>query len=166
MGVSSESGCSETGALQVLAPLKNLFAFNMCRYKTAWRKRTRIATSTLLAGCRKLCRGGHSHVVLRGRNRLHKCSWTRLAQVYPQAMAYMIWLRRWELVWILRPRRSSSTLAAAPNVPLDELARLQIQGQDEQSEFLVIQQFYKALPWWNRPHNSCRTRSGRILISG
>eukprot|EP00438_Fugacium_kawagutii_P028528 Skav222525 [mRNA] locus=scaffold2875:50542:57914:+ [translate_table: standard] len=66
---------------------ENSFRFDMCRYKTAWRKRTRIATSTELAGRRELCRGDHSHVILRGRSKLHKCSWTRLAQVYPRAMA-------------------------------------------------------------------------------
>lgn len=41
----------------------------------------------MLAGRRELCTGGRSHVILQGRSRLRKCSWTRLAQVYPQAMA-------------------------------------------------------------------------------
>eukprot|EP00438_Fugacium_kawagutii_P019953 Skav226916 [mRNA] locus=scaffold1147:36750:43108:+ [translate_table: standard] len=64
------------------------FRFDMCRYSTPWRKRTRIATNTVLRGMRCLCLGGHSHTVLRGRNRLKKMSWTRLAQVYPRKMAY------------------------------------------------------------------------------
>eukprot|EP00435_Cladocopium_sp_Y103_P037015 s110_g9.t1 len=62
------------------------FRFDMCRYGTQWRKRTRIATNTCLAGCRELCLGGHSHQRLRGRSVVHKCSWTRVAQVYPKAL--------------------------------------------------------------------------------
>ena len=51
----------------------------MCRFRTIWRKRTRICTNSALAGIRHLCLGGHSHQQLRGRNQL---SWTRVAQVY------------------------------------------------------------------------------------
>eukprot|EP00438_Fugacium_kawagutii_P014015 Skav204090 [mRNA] locus=scaffold3129:371114:378324:+ [translate_table: standard] len=63
------------------------FRFDMCRYSTPWRKRTRILTNTILQGRRELCHGMHQHVILRGRNRLAKQSWTRLAQVYPLALA-------------------------------------------------------------------------------
>lgn len=59
----------------------------MCRYSTPWRKRTRIATSTELCGHRHLCAGGHSHRLLRGRNAAAKMCWTKLAQVYPKALA-------------------------------------------------------------------------------
>eukprot|EP00438_Fugacium_kawagutii_P021961 Skav208057 [mRNA] locus=scaffold1124:175499:180298:- [translate_table: standard] len=64
------------------------FRFDMCRYATPWRKRTRIYTNTLLRGRRELCDRSHVHTILRGRNRLAKLSWTRLAQVYPRALAY------------------------------------------------------------------------------
>lgn len=63
------------------------FRVDLCRYKTPWRKRTRIATNTLLSGQRHLCAGGHSHTILRGRNKIYKVSWTRLAQVYPEGLA-------------------------------------------------------------------------------
>ena len=62
------------------------FRFDMCRFGTSWRKRTRICTSTKLAGLRELCTGGHSHQQLRGRSLLHQMSWTRVAQVYPRAL--------------------------------------------------------------------------------
>jgi hypothetical protein len=64
------------------------FRFDMCRYHTPWRKRTRIATNTCLSGRRELCHGDHSHVILRGRCKAQKMSWTRLAQAYPQQLGY------------------------------------------------------------------------------
>eukprot|EP00438_Fugacium_kawagutii_P018146 Skav206346 [mRNA] locus=scaffold3448:18626:25158:+ [translate_table: standard] len=62
------------------------FRFDMCRYGTCWRKRTRVANNLALAGLRELCIGGHSHVRLRGRSSVHKASWTRVAQVYPRGL--------------------------------------------------------------------------------
>eukprot|EP00435_Cladocopium_sp_Y103_P033667 s2641_g8.t1 len=62
------------------------YRFDMCRYGTRWRKRTRICTNTQLAGMRELCIGGHSHLQLRGRSTLHQMSWTRVAQVYPRSL--------------------------------------------------------------------------------
>lgn len=62
------------------------YRFDMCRYGAPWRKRTRIATNTDLAGRRELCVGGHSHQRLRGRSLVHKASWTRVAQVYPKSL--------------------------------------------------------------------------------
>eukprot|EP00438_Fugacium_kawagutii_P035056 Skav236663 [mRNA] locus=scaffold338:109507:114366:- [translate_table: standard] len=66
------------------------YRFDQCRFGTGWRKRTRIATSTALAGVRQLCLGGHSHQVLRGRSVLHGTSWTRVAQVYPKTLCKVI----------------------------------------------------------------------------
>ena len=60
------------------------YRFDMCRYKTPWRKRTRICTNTHLAGMRELCLGQHSHLRLRGRSSFHQQSWTRVAQAYPK----------------------------------------------------------------------------------
>lgn len=74
----------------LLATAEKAYRFDMCRYRTPWRKRTRIATSTYLAGRRELCCGGHSHVVLRGRSSFHRASWTRVAQTYPRALCIRI----------------------------------------------------------------------------
>ena len=62
------------------------YRFDMCRYHTAWRKRTRVATNTGLAGLRELCVGNHSHLVLRGKSKQHSVCWTKLAQVYPRVL--------------------------------------------------------------------------------
>ena len=62
------------------------YRFDMCRYGTIWRKRTRICTNTALAGERELCLGGHSHQQLRGRSVQGQMNWTKLAQVYPRAL--------------------------------------------------------------------------------
>jgi hypothetical protein len=59
------------------------YRVDFCRFKTPWRKRTRVATSTSLAGCCELCLRDHEHLVLRGRSAFHRMAWTRVAQVYP-----------------------------------------------------------------------------------
>lgn len=64
------------------------FRFDQCRYRTRWRKRTRIATSTALQGVRELCKGGHSHQHLRGRCAALRSSWTHVAQTYPRDLCY------------------------------------------------------------------------------
>ena len=71
---------------QQIATAERSYRFDMCRYHTPWRKRTRILTNTSLAGLRELCCGGHEHQVLRGRSVLHKVCWTRVAQTYPLAL--------------------------------------------------------------------------------
>eukprot|EP00438_Fugacium_kawagutii_P001991 Skav236445 [mRNA] locus=scaffold2857:243088:244701:+ [translate_table: standard] len=86
------------------------YRFDQCRYQTVWRKRTRIATSTSLAGRRCLCTGGHVHQVLRGRNSTRGENWTRTAQVYPRALC----------------RDIGQALAAAANLPA--LHRLDVAG--------------------------------------
>ena len=66
------------------------YRFDMCRFKTLWRKRTRIILNTDLRGVRELCKGFHSHVPLRGRNAALKQSWTRVAQVYPCGLCHKL----------------------------------------------------------------------------
>ena len=64
---------------------ENCYRVDFCRFNTPWRKRTRIATNTQLAGLVELCLRNHQHQVLRGRSSFHRMAWTRVAQVYPQA---------------------------------------------------------------------------------
>ena len=47
-----------------------------------WRKRTRVLTLTDLPGVENLCRGGHQHLVLRGRSRQRKQNWSKVAESY------------------------------------------------------------------------------------
>ena len=63
------------------------YRFDMCRYGTPWRKRTRVPTNTDLGGIRELCLGQHSHLRLRGRSTAHQLNWTRVAQAYPKKFA-------------------------------------------------------------------------------
>ena len=57
------------------------YRFDMCRDGAGWRKRTRIATSCDLSKNRLLCLRDHVHIPLRGRSKIHKASWARVAQV-------------------------------------------------------------------------------------
>ena len=61
-----------------------------CRLGMAWRKRTRILTSCYLRGQKLFCLRDHEHRRLVGWSRLHKMSWTRLAQTYPRAFSYLL----------------------------------------------------------------------------
>ena len=64
-----------------------LFRLDFCVFKTAWRKRTRIATNVPgLRGLRMMCRGGHEHLHLRGMSPIHKLPWTAVAEPYPAGL--------------------------------------------------------------------------------
>ena len=65
---------------------EHAYRFDMCVYHTPWRKRTRICTSTGLAGRRELCSRNHQHIPLRGHSKFHGACWTRVAQVYPAGL--------------------------------------------------------------------------------
>lgn len=73
-----------------LALMEASYRFDMCRFSALWRKRTRLATNTQLAGIRQLCLGGHEHIRLRGRSLHHKLNWTRVAQVYPKKLCSVV----------------------------------------------------------------------------
>ena len=64
---------------------------DFCRFKTRWRKRTRIGTSLpRLRGLRLMCSGGHEHLVLRGMSRHHRKPWTAVAEPYPRGLCELI----------------------------------------------------------------------------
>ena len=71
-----------------LAPLLLLsgvgfWRYDCCVFSKPWQKRTRVLTTTDLAGTENLCRAGHQHLVLRGRSKQHKQNWTKVAESYP-----------------------------------------------------------------------------------
>ena len=68
----------------------DLFRLAFCRFGTAWRKNTRIATSTRLAGLRMMCQCSQSHHQLRGYSKTHKKSWTAVAEPYPRGLSRLI----------------------------------------------------------------------------
>ena len=68
----------------------DLFRLSYC-IGTRWRKDTRMATNTILAGLRMLCKcGRHQHQQLRGASILHGKSWTALAEPYPRGFSKML----------------------------------------------------------------------------
>ena len=69
-----------------LGQADHCYRLDQCRFHTPWRKRTRIATNTALAGHKDLCQGGHSHLRLVGHSAVHRCCWTKVAQTYPRAL--------------------------------------------------------------------------------
>lgn len=62
-----------------------------CRFGTAWRKRTRVATNLpKLKGFRMLCQCCLPHVPLRGQHPTLKKPWTAVAQPYPRGFAKLL----------------------------------------------------------------------------
>ena len=61
-----------------------------CRFFMRWRKRTAIYSNSILGGHKTLCRGGHTHLLLRGRCKSEKKSWTAVAQAYPRGVSFAI----------------------------------------------------------------------------
>ena len=61
----------------------SLNVLDYCQYEMAWKKRTAIVSIHLdLTGLCKICRGGHSHIRLRGLSETG-VSWTQIAEPYP-----------------------------------------------------------------------------------
>ena len=73
------------------ADSKWVMRVDYCRFKAPWRKRTRVGTSIpMLQGLRMLCKGGHTHIALRGRSAAHGKAWTMVAQPYPKGFCHLI----------------------------------------------------------------------------
>ena len=66
------------------------FLCDFCVFGTKWRKATRFRTNGQLSGKRMRCPGGHSHLVLRGRDKGSGVSWTELAEPYPKKLANLL----------------------------------------------------------------------------
>ena len=59
--------------------LKEIFRLCFCRLVCGWKKATRIATNTRLAGVRMMCTCKRAHIRLRGMHSLRKIPWTQVA---------------------------------------------------------------------------------------
>ena len=87
---------------------------DFCCYGTPWRKRTKFLANTCLQGQRDFCKGGHVHVVLRGRSSIHKCCWTKVAEPYPRRLcSKLAWAAAYELE--LLPRKVHRRIGEAKN---------------------------------------------------
>ena len=62
---------------------KDLFRLCFCRFGCPWKKPTRVATNSLLAGWKMWCSCKKAHVALRGTHPVRKIPWTLVAQPYP-----------------------------------------------------------------------------------
>eukprot|EP00438_Fugacium_kawagutii_P018528 Skav213254 [mRNA] locus=scaffold1311:39874:44557:+ [translate_table: standard] len=110
------------------------YRFDMCRYRTRWRKRTRIATNTFLQGQRCLCQGNRSHQRLRGRSAAHKCSWTRLAQVYPRQLCVELAAAMGAHAGLADPSKLRFSVAACAKCGHDRIGEAANPGPRQRSE--------------------------------
>ena len=68
-----------------------VFRASFCRFGTPWRKNTRVATNSRLAGVRMLCQCKvRGHQRLRGYSRTHRAQWTKMAEPYPRGFSVML----------------------------------------------------------------------------
>ena len=70
--------------------LSKSFRVDYCFFGCSWRKRTRIFSNSHLGGQHKFCSRDHSHRRLVGWSRCHKAPWTRVAQVYPRKLCWIV----------------------------------------------------------------------------
>lgn len=82
----------QRGYRRFAAPDSNwVFRTDFCRYGTAWRKRTRVATNcTSLRGLRMLCTCKKGHLVLRGTHPTLRKPWTAVAEPYPRGFCAVV----------------------------------------------------------------------------
>ena len=68
----------------------HIFRCCFCRFGTRWRKATRIATNTSLAGLKLWCQCNGNHIPLRGMHPTKKIPWTLVAQPYPRGLCRLL----------------------------------------------------------------------------
>ncbi len=66
------------------------FRVCFCRFGTSWKKPTRVATNSVLAGRRMWCSCAQKHQQLRGTHPIRKIPWTLVAQPYPRGFSRML----------------------------------------------------------------------------
>ena len=68
----------------------SLFRLCFCRFGCPWKKPTRIATNTALAGRVMWCTCQKAHIQLRGTHPTKRIPWTLVAQPYPRGLSRML----------------------------------------------------------------------------
>lgn len=93
-----------------------------CVFGCSWRKRTRLLTNTHLKGQSRFCSRDHSHQRLVGWSKCYKASWTRVAQVYPRRLCWLISVALLIDGGILKNKRrvDVSAMAKVSNVRIGE----------------------------------------------
>lgn len=72
------------------ADSQHIFRFCFCRFGTPWMKPTRVATATKLRALRMWCACSQKHLQLRGYSKVHKKSWTAVAEPYPRGLSKLL----------------------------------------------------------------------------
>lgn len=86
---------------------------DQCFHGTPWRKRTKFRTTTQLRGTRQMCRCSRPHVLLRGRCKLAKQNFTKLAESYPRKLCdYLACAMAADCGWQPKRQRVSSAAMA------------------------------------------------------
>ena len=67
-----------------------LFRLCFCRFGCPWKKPTRIATNTTLAGRTMWCTCRNTHLQLRGTHPTKRIPWTLVAQPYPRGLSRLL----------------------------------------------------------------------------
>ncbi len=68
----------------------NSMRVDYCFFGCSWRKRTRFFTNSHLRGQHRFCSRDHVHRRLVGWSRCHRAPWTRVAQVYPRKLCWLV----------------------------------------------------------------------------
>ena len=150
---------------------------DFCFFGTRWRKRTKFCTNNCcLAGMTDFCKGGHEHIVLRGRSSHYKCSWTKLAEPYPRKLcSKLAWAAAYELA--LLPRRVHRRIGEAKNPGPKRNLRSRVPGDLEAVELvrpatlkLGIDQWSVFLQWvrdelGDDTLNSCLVVPGLLALA-
>ncbi|CAE7806563.1 unnamed protein product, partial [Symbiodinium sp. CCMP2456] len=76
--------------LLLCSPALDFWSFDRCRFSEPWQKRTRVLTTSDLAGRHDHCRGGHRHLHLRGRLGPGQGDGTKAADSFPKRAAEVL----------------------------------------------------------------------------
>ena len=71
-------------------PEVDFLIVDQCRFGTPWRKKTKFLTNSHLAGQRAGCQCQRPHTILRGRCKVRKMNFTKLAEAYPRALCSVL----------------------------------------------------------------------------
>ncbi len=86
---------------------------DQCFHGTPWRKRTKFRTTTQLQGTKQMCRRQTNHIRLRGRCKLAKQNFTKLAESYPRKLCdYLACAVAADCGWQPKRQRVSSAAVA------------------------------------------------------
>ena len=97
-----------------------IFRCCFCRFGTAWRKATRFATNSKLAGIQMMCLCKGKHQQLRGMHPTKKIPWTLVAQPYPKGLCRLLAIALCQSGWCKTERLNVSGCARVGSLRVGE----------------------------------------------